>query len=406
MTKILKALLILLIFTCLCSCSKEKELKIHIISDVHYAPRNRFEYSGNFKISSDTNGTGKQIQYQEEIIDAYINEELENNPDYIFVTGDMVFSGSKENHIAFADKFKRLIDNGVKVLLIPGNHDFDSTPINGISDSAIIYGSSITKDDFLNIYSSFGYSDADSIDDNSLSYSYKLDNTTYLIALDTISNYGKTDGSIKEKTLAWIEERLNYAKNKNLDVIIIGHHNLYLHNEMFEYGYTLNNSQKLINLMKKYNVKLYISGHMHIQDICSNSSITEVLNQSFTLYPHRYGELIITNHKYQYLAKSTNVEKYGDQSIEDIKNYNSVGYNFLYNNFYSQRLNSIKKDKIDDDTLNLVDLETIINMNYFMGIKDNTDYSNLLESDQVSIYIKLLLKHLDDNNLSINGSLN
>ena len=59
----------------------------------------------------------------------------------------MVFSGSKDNHISFANKFKRLIDNGVKVLLIPGNHDFDSTPINSISESAVIYGSSITKDD-------------------------------------------------------------------------------------------------------------------------------------------------------------------------------------------------------------------------------------------------------------------
>ena len=392
MFRALKLTLTLFLILTLTSC-KQDNLTIHIISDVHYAPRDLYKYVGSFASNNDTNGTGKQIKYQEEIIDAYIEEELENHPDYILITGDLVYSGCKETHIRFANNFKKLIENGIDVLVLPGNHDFDYQPFT-YDGETMVYHERLTKDDFFDIYKDFGYTKANSQDTDSLSYGYILSNHTYLIALDTLEKYGNSDGEFKYSTIDWIKSELEYAKNKNMNVIIAGHHNLLLHNKMFDFGYRINNSEKLIKLMKDYDVKLYISGHMHIQDIASTNYITEILNESFSIYPHRYGEIVVEGKEYRYNSKQL--------SNINIPNYEKDGYEFLFNNFEAKSLNKLKDpNNISEEEKDLLDKQTLINVEYFMGLTDNNNYTELESTN----YIKEILKYLKNEKLNISGKL-
>ena len=409
MSKIFKIALTLLITICLSACEKSSDLLIHVISDVHYAPRDLYEYVGTFAESNDANGTGKQIKYQEEIIDAFIKQEIANKPDYLLVTGDMAFSGSKEVHQAFKDKFNTLLENGIKVLVIPGNHDFDLTPFT-YPDGSIHYVNQLTKEEYLTIYDEFGYKDADSVDKESLSYAYKLDNKTYLIALDTLTMYGYTPGSFKQSTLDWIEERMEYAHSHNLDILVAGHHNMYVHNEVFDFGYRIDNAQDLIGLFNKYNAHLYLSGHMHIQDIGDYSSIKEILTESFTLYPHRYGELKIVNHQYTYEAKASDIEKYTTSTNSDLLNYKEYGQDFLFNNFYNQLADRYEKEILEDESLKeIVNILTLMNENYFMGEEVEEKYlaaiKNYPHQEYLSGYIKSFVKYLNKGVLKTNGSL-
>lgn len=403
--KLIKLLLISLLMLSLLGCDNKSELKLHIISDIHYAPKKYYEYTSKFKESNDNNGTGKQIKYQEEIIDAYINEEIANNTKYVVITGDLVFSGSIKAHKEFVSKFHKLIDNGIKVLVIPGNHDFDYYPFT-YENETMIYSSQITSLDFKDIYKEYGYQDALSIDNDSLSYLYKLDNNFYLLALDTINNYGNVDGEISEETLNWINSQLEYVKSKNSKVIVVGHHNLYTHNDLYDFGYRINNADKLIELFNKYDVNLYLSGHMHIQDILKTTNITEILNESFSIYPHRYGELIVNNNEYSYASKNTDIEKFTTSSNSDLLNYNTYGYNYLYNSFYNQIINRL--EDIDNIDNKLINDEALLNTEYFMGIRDTNDYSYLLNNENkkyISGYIKSILKYINKHNLTINGKM-
>ena len=406
--KLSKLLIVSLLLITLSGCNRVDSLNLHIISDVHYAPREYFEYVGKFKESNDANGTGKQIKYQEEIIDAYINEEIANNTKYIVITGDLVFSGSLKAHNAFAEKFHRLIDNGIKVLVIPGNHDFDYYPFTYNNDS-IIYSNQIEAKDFKEIYQDYGYKDALSVDENSLSYLYKLSDSTCLLALDTLNKYGNVDGEISEDTLLWIDDQLDYADKHNMRVIAVGHHNLYTHNYLYDFGYRINNAEKIIDLFNKHNVKLYLSGHMHIQDILNTRYVTEVLNSSFTIYPHHYGDLTITNNEFYYESKKVDVEKYTDSSNFDLINYNTYGYDYTYNSFHQQIISRMDDlSSIDDITQKIIDDETILNAEYFMGIQDTNDYSYLsspANSKLVSGYIKSILKYIGKNNTKVSGTI-
>ena len=393
MKKVIKALLILSLFICCSSCKNNNSINVHVISDIHYAPRDLYEYTGIFATNNDTNGTGKQIKYQEEIIDAYINEELKNKPDYILITGDLVYSGYKEAHEKFFDKYKTLIDNGIKVLVLPGNHDFDYQPFSYDGES-MVYHERLTKDEFEEIYADFGYNDSISKDENSLSYAYELNNKNFLLALDTLNKYGNTDGEFKQSTLDWIRDQFEYGKNRNMNIIVAGHHNLLIHNKMFDFGYRINNSEELIKLMKEYNVHLYLSGHMHIQDIASNNYLTEVLNESYSIYPHRYGELIVNKDEYTYSSKHVT-----NFNIDD---YDKNGYDFLFNNFEAKSLSKLKDSQdITKEEKEAIDKQTLINVEYFMGLTDNNDYSEL----EVSNYVKEILKYLSKDKLNISGKL-
>lgn len=403
--KCFKTFIVLVLLLSITGCQKQDNIAVHIISDLHYAPKDMFEYVGDFKEYCDENGTGKQIEYQDEIFDAFINQELESKPNYIIMTGDLVYSGTYKAHNRFADKFKTLIDNGIQVLVIPGNHDFDYYPFY-LENNISVYSAMLKKEEFETIYNSFGYDKALSKDDNSLSYSYKLGSSTLLIALDTLSEYGRADGKLKVSTLNWIEEQLEYAKKHKMNTFFIGHHNVLLHNPMFDEGYRLENDGRLISLMNKYDAKLYISGHMHIQDINKQDSITEILNESFTLWPHRYGELLITGSNYYYEAKSTDVSKYTNSTNDDLLNYDEFGKNFYYNNFYKQIINKRKdKNNISEEELRFYNTEALINGEYFAGIYDETNYDFINNSDLSSSYIKSIVRYLDEDNLKISGTL-
>lgn len=405
MTRLLKYLLSALLLLSIYGCKTNTNIKLHIISDTHFAPKDMFSYTGEFKKYCNNNGTGKQIEYQEEIFDIFIDEEINNKPEYLIITGDLVYSGSKEAHNAFKEKFHRLIDNGIRVLVIPGNHDFDYYPFY-YQDGVPVYSKMLSKEEFENIYQDFGYNEAFSRDEKTLSYSYKLDAHTLLIALDTQAEYGYTDGNIKGSTLTWIEEQLKYSKKHNMNVVFVGHHNLFIHNPMFDYGYRLNNSKKLIELMNTYNAKLYVSGHMHIQDISSENKITEILNEAYTLYPHRYGELVINGNNYSYEAKATNISSFNDKETNELINYKEFGKDFYYNNFYQQIISRVdNRDNLSKEEKDFYYKEAILNGKYFAGIKDEGNYEDFINSPLASEYIRNTIEYLKKDNLKISGFL-
>lgn len=72
-------------------------------------------------------------------------------------------------------------------------------------------------EEFLNIYSSFGYEQAFSRDETSLSYMYALDDTHWAMMLDTCQYepVNRVNGRVKPETLAWIEEQLEYAEESD-----------------------------------------------------------------------------------------------------------------------------------------------------------------------------------------------
>ena len=183
--------------------------KLVLATDLHYQSARAGDGGPAFQLFVERSD-GKVIQYLPELLEAFLDEVIEEKPSALVLSGDITMNGERMNHEELAGRLARVQDAGVQVLVIPGNHDIN----NG--HAAVYYGAekesvdSIDGEDFYEIYRRYGYDQALSRDSSSLSYVYALDEKNWLLMLDSCQYEpeNKVEGRIKDSTLAWMDEQL------------------------------------------------------------------------------------------------------------------------------------------------------------------------------------------------------
>ena len=116
------------------------------------------------------NADGKAMAYCEEITDAFVSQVTGEKPDALILTGDLTFNGAKASHEALAAKLSFIENAGIPVLVIPGNHDLNSTMAASFQGRSYTLVDSVDAGQFAEIYGDFGYREALARDKASLSY--------------------------------------------------------------------------------------------------------------------------------------------------------------------------------------------------------------------------------------------
>lgn len=277
--------------------------ELMIASDLHYMSSETHDDGEAFQrmIASDD---GKISQYSDEIVDALMEEAVRTRPSALVLAGDITLNGERINHEKLAEKLQRVQDAGVQVLVIPGNHDI-------MNDGAATYFGNVREpadflrsgQEFRDIYHAFGPDQAISCDEHSLSYTYALDESHWMMMIDSCQydDRNHVNGRIKEGTLRWMREQLDAAREQNAMVVPVAHHNLLSESRMYTTECTLENYQEVLRLLEEYEVPLYISGHLHAQRIKKYKSmpgvpddaygITEIVLSPYSIPPCQYGYL-------------------------------------------------------------------------------------------------------------------
>ena len=151
---------------------KNSHLKIAIVSDIHYMDPSLLISNGAsgaaFKNYVDQDP--KMVQYSDAIFRNVLADIKTEHPDILLVPGDITKDGEKVSNVAMAGFFNQLCNDGIKVYVIPGNHDINNAKAK-VFDGDNAYPVDITsKTDFETIYGNFGYGQAIARDANSLSY--------------------------------------------------------------------------------------------------------------------------------------------------------------------------------------------------------------------------------------------
>ncbi len=274
--------------------------KVVLATDLHYQSREAGDGGEAFQFFVER-GDGKVVEYLPELLEAFIDEVIELQPSALVLSGDITMNGERMNHEELSCKLARVEEAGIPVLVIPGNHDINNT------NAAVYYGSekaeapSIDGEDFYEIYHAYGYDDALSRDEASLSYVYKLDEKNWLLMLDSCQYDPKNlvEGRIKEETLAWMEEELQKAQEQGIFVLPIAHHNLLAQSRMYTTQCAMENNGQVIDLLQKYRLPLFFSGHLHVQRIRKHKSepgvpdeaygIQEIITDALSIPPCQYG---------------------------------------------------------------------------------------------------------------------
>ena len=113
----------------------------------------------------------------------------------------------------------------------------------------------------------------------SSSYMYDISDVRYVV-LDTVCDAGGADGSIDQRQLQWLEEKVADARDRY--VVVLSHH-----------GYdTLSNprgerrAEELLRLLQRSpNVILWLNGHIHANSITPRETFWEVTTSSLVDWP-------------------------------------------------------------------------------------------------------------------------
>lgn len=274
------------------------ELKISILSDPHL-----------YSTSLGTTGTifeeylkkdCKLIKESELILDAALAKIKADDANIVLIPGDLTKDGEKINHEIMAQKLRALEATGKKVYVINGNHDITNPKAYQYSEAGTTRVPNISSDGFESIYREFGYDEAISRDENSLSYVVEPVPGYRIIAIDsciynddTYTSTSKTAGEIKSSTLQWVLAQIKDAKLQGKEIIAMMHHGLVPHTSLqatYYPDFLIKNYSKIATNLADAGLSVVFTGHFHAQDISAFTSLTgnkiyDVETGSLVTYP-------------------------------------------------------------------------------------------------------------------------
>ena len=256
------------------------------------------------------NSDGKLMKYSEEIMDAFIAEAIAQEPEALLLTGDLTFNGALLSHTALAAKLRDAEAAGLRIYVLPGNHDLDNPNAASFSGAEFQRVSFAEAADFRRIYADFGFDEALSIDSDSLSYAVDLNDDTRLLMLDFNTRHDPC--GISDRSLEWVEEQLKAARDAGKHMLAAGHQNIF-QLTVFRGGYVIDKAERLAALFRQYGVKLYLSGHLHCQHWKTEQGLTEIATSALAVSPCQYGVLTVTGDRLSYQTKETDVSAWAKE---------------------------------------------------------------------------------------------
>ncbi|HHV39507.1 MAG TPA: metallophosphoesterase [Tepidimicrobium sp.] len=315
-------------------------------------------------------------------------EVREKKPDIVILPGDLTCNGEEKSHLELAEKLKDIKKLGVHVFVVPGNHDIENPWARNYFGNEMIKIDSITSDQFADIYAPFGYKDALSRDPNSLSYLATPSEDIWLLMLDSakydrnkVKDGPEMGGALSDKTLNWIEQCGELAKENDARLIAVMHHSLLNHSEVVNENYTIENNEEAVKVLKDSGVEIVLTGHIHLQDIKSHDGdgkiIYDIATSCLIAYPNQYGTLrFVPNKGFHYRTNRINMDnwiKANNISDSNLRNFHEYSRNFFQKRTYDKYYDSLLEISKYTDTEMKAISETIsiLNLSYFGGFRND-----------------------------------
>jgi 3',5'-cyclic AMP phosphodiesterase CpdA len=380
-----------------------KDIVFYTATDLHYLSKSLIDNGEAFNkfISS---GDGKQLRYMDEILDAFTSTIRATKPDVLIINGDLTNNGEKQSHLDLAKKLKTIEESGTSVYVIPGNHDISNPYARSFKGDKQYVAEHINYKDFGKIYADFGYEEAISKDRDSLSYLATPSEDLWFLMLDTNKykeniklRYPQLEGELSNATLNWIKKCSDLAEENGASIVTVMHHNILDHSEVIREGFTLDNNEEVLKILKDNNLNLVLSGHIHIQDICSDNidtaSIYDIATNSLAIYPHQYGMVKYSSQDSSIDYSTTRVDVEGfakDKGIVDEKLNNFKKYSEDYFGKFAYDMASKEFSKTssysEEEIKSMSETMRTLNLRYFAGT-ENLNSTDVVDSDGFKLWL-------------------
>ena len=371
----MRKFLFLFIFILLTGCSskpkdfstKETFLSAVILSDLHYQE------------ARDTENTYLPLTSRMPELTETITQQVINiHPDVLIMTGDNTNNGKTEEILQLKAYLQRIKDAGIQIIMTAGNHD--------------MYGDhAFYRDSFFPL---FEITDQDK---ETMSY-VSVVNDVRIIAMDDSSTTQGKGGYFPKSTMKWLEKHLSQANRENQKILFLSHYSILtgLGTDNWD-NYRIQN-QDLLPILKKYHVRLALTGHQHSQVLLQNEDLYELISATPTSFPCLFGILSIEADEVSYHTETVDFETYASEDFyqdilsmqesssqrqtelftqilsEKIHDQEQVSaalllLNRFFSAFGSGNLGTAQKEIVNDPSFNVL-LEGLEDTNYGPWIKE------------------------------------
>lgn len=316
-----KIILISLLFATIRIAASEP-LKLGVITDMHYLSEQLMDKG--YAVNDFVYNSGKNVIVVPEVLDLVIDDYLNSDIEVLLVTGDLTKDGEKQSHLDFKNKLKPLHAKGVKIFVIPGNHDINMPNSLKYQGNKTFKTENIGPKEFEQIYSDYGFNNAIDRDPNSLSYVAELNTSTWLLAIDAAryqeyKDHPITAGRVKSETEVWMLQALAKAKADNKQVIAMMHWGAVEHipyqATVFK-DYLVEDNKRIASLLADNGVKVVFTGHFHSNDISQFES-----ENGNKIYDIETGALVSYPFAYRYIELEKGQMKVNTKNITSTPNY-------------------------------------------------------------------------------------
>ena len=284
--------------------TSDTNIRMAIISDLHVmAPELLINEGAAFERY--LNQDRKMLRESLEILDTLVNDILDEKPQIVLVTGDLTKDGERLSHHLVASRLQRLVDAGIQVLVVPGNHDINNPDARVYDGDNATPTDTITRPEFADIYRHAGYDEHSRRDPDTLSYCRDVTDNLTILAIDACMDrlntfvsrgdardHCKTSGNLGASSQQWLVDQAAAATAAGKKVIAMMHHHLVPHFHMEDTlaaPYMVDEAGQLCQRLVQAGVHVIFTGHLHISDISQTSvregSMVEIATAAAVGYP-------------------------------------------------------------------------------------------------------------------------
>ncbi len=274
-------------------------LKFYLVTDTHY-----FEPSLGASGRAFNEYMSCEQYFMAEsstIVKAVFNQIAEDyETDVLIIPGDLSKNGEIESHRSFIKELYKLKEAGKKIFVLTAGHDFNEKSRAFVDDKCIeVEGTPFNE--LKSLYNDFGYADALSIDEETLSYVTQISDGVRMLAINCDSE-GKQKGTVDDRMLGWMKIQLDKAREDSCKVFAICHYPIIPSVPVFDLvgDAKLRNWRKTASFLADNGVNLVLTGHMHIQSINEyisekGNKLVDICTSCATGSPAKYRKITLTD---------------------------------------------------------------------------------------------------------------